>query len=322
MSREFPTIKLRPLLRLVFAVGVTAYMIWAADPARIGEALAGVSWGWIFGACALVLLDRALMAYRWIALLAPLAPGTRPPVPVLLRTFFISTFLGTFLPQSVGADAVRTVSLVRDGVSGSQSLASVVMDRLLGVLGIVIGATAGLLLARDLLEDPWIATTLALAAGGCAAGAAIVFSPRVDAAIRRLIQAWAPARLRPAGERVLDAVRRYESHRGLLAQVLAASVAVQALRVIQAWMLGRSLGITAGAGAYFAFVPIILLVMLLPITINGLGVSQWGFQTLFARVGTPAPQALALSILFVALGIVGNLPGAVLYLFRPKAARG
>ena len=149
-----------------------------------------------------------------------------------------------------------------------------------------------------------------------------MFSPRVDAAIRRLIQAWAPARLRPTGERVLDAVRRYESHRGLLAQVLAASVAVQALRVIQAWMLGRSLGITAGAGAYFAFVPIILLVMLLPITINGLGVSQWGFQTLFARVGTPAPQALALSILFVALGIVGNLPGAVLYLFRPKAARG
>lgn len=313
--------KLSTLARLVFAVGLTAYMIWAADPARIGAALAGVSWLWIAGACALVLIDRALMAYRWIALLAPLAPGTRPPLPALLRTFFVSTFVGTFLPQSVGADAVRTVSLVRDGVSGSQSLASVVMDRLLGVLGIVIGATIGLLFARDLLADRWVATTLAIAVAGCAIGAAIVFSPRVDAAIRRAIHAWAPARLRPAGERVLDAVRRYESHRGVLTQVLVASVAVQALRVIQAWMLGRSLGIAAGIGAYLAFVPVILLVMLLPITINGLGVSQWGFQTLFGRVGTPAPQALALSILFVALGIVGNLPGAVLYLFRPKAAR-
>ena len=314
--------KLSTLARLVFAVGVTAYMIWAADPARIGAALAGVSWGWIAGACALVLLDRALMAYRWIALLAPLAPGTRPPLPALLRTFFVSTFVGTFLPQSVGADAVRTMSLVRDGVSGSQSLASVMMDRLLGVLGLVIAATVGLLFAFDLLGNPWIALTLAIAAGGCAIGAAIVFSPRVDAAIRRMITAWAPSALRPIGGRVLDAVRRYEAHRGVLAQVLVASVVVQALRVIQAWMLGRSLGMAAGVSAYVAFVPIILLVMLLPITINGLGVSQWGFQTLFARVSTPAPQALALSILFVALGIVGNLPGAVLYLFRPKAARG
>lgn len=310
--------KLSTLLRIAVAVGLTAYMIWAADPARIAAALAGVSWTWIGAACALVLVDRALMAYRWIALLAPVSPGTRPPLRALLRTFFVSTFLGTFLPQSVGADAVRTMSLVRDGVSGSQSLASVVMDRLLGVLGIVIGATIGLIFALDLLADPWIATTLAIAAAGCAAGAAIVFSPRIDAIIRRAISAWAPPRLALGGERVLDAVRKYEAHRGVLAQVLVASVAVQALRVIQAWMLGRSLGITAGPGAYFAFVPIILLVMLLPISINGLGVSQWGFQTLFGRIGTPAPQALALSILFVALGIVGNLPGAVLYLFRPK----
>ena len=42
-------------------------------------------------------------------------------------------------------------------------------------------------------------------------------------------------------------------------------------------------------------------------------VSQAMFDLLFTRVGVPSSQAVALSILFVALAIVGNLPGAFLY---------
>ena len=40
---------------------------------------------------------------------------------------------------------------------------------------------------------------------------------------------------------------------------------------------------------------------------------------LFGQAGVAAPQAVALSILFVALGIVGNLPGSILYAFEPPA---
>ena len=65
---------------------------------------------------------------------------------------------------------------------------------------------------------------------------------------------------------------------------------------------------------YFAFIPLILLVMLLPVTFNGIGTSQAAFVWFFARAGVPAAAAFALSVLFVALGIVGNLPGALLYL--------
>ena len=62
-----------------------------------------------------------------------------------------------------------------------------------------------------------------------------------------------------------------------------------------------------------AFVPLILLIMLLPITVNGIGTSQGAFVWLFGTVGVPAPSAFALSVLFLGLGIVGNLPGAILY---------
>jgi len=90
--------------------------------------------------------------------------------------------------------------------------------------------------------------------------------------------------------------------------------------VIQAYCLGRALGIEASPAIYFAFVPLILLVMLLPVTVHGLGTSQVAFVWFFGRVGVPQAEAFALSVLFVALGVVGNLPGGLLYAFSPRSA--
>ena len=101
------------------------------------EAARGADWRFIVLACVLVFIDRVLMAYRWLTLLAPLHPDTRPPFGAVMRMFFVSTFLGTFLPASVGGDAVRAYGLSREGVGGVDAVASVLMDRLLGVVSIL-----------------------------------------------------------------------------------------------------------------------------------------------------------------------------------------
>jgi hypothetical protein len=54
--------------------------------------------------------------------------------------------------------------------------------------------------------------------------------------------------------------------------------------------------------------------MQVPITVSGLGTSQVGFEVMFARAGVSSASAIALSLLFVGLGVVGNLPGGLLYL--------
>ena len=120
---------------------------------------------------------------------------------------------------------------------------------------------------------------------------------------------------RGVADGVVESIRRYAAHHGKLGSVLAGSVAVQVLRIVQAFFLGVGLGVAQPVSTYFAFVPLILLVMLLPITFNGIGTSQAAFVWFFGRVGVGAPTAFALSVLFVALGIVGNLPGGVLYVF-------
>jgi len=286
--------------------------LWQSDPAAVWDAARGAAWRYIVIACLLVLVDRALMAYRWLKLLSPLDPRQRPPVMAVMRVFFVSTFLGTFLPASVGGDALRAYGLSREGVGGVDALASVVMDRLLGVVSILLVACAGAFLARDLVDIRLLLPALALLSGACGLALSMIFSARMAGVV-----AWLIGRL-PRGQgtaqRLAIAIQRYSAYRADLVNVLAGSVAVQILRVLQTYYLGLALGLTLPLVIYFALVPIILLIVLMPITINGIGTAQAGFVWLFGRAGTSSAAAFALSVLFLGIAVVGNLPGGLLYL--------
>ena len=300
------------LVRIVVAVALTALVFWKSHPAEVWRALTETRPGPVLIAVLLVLADRTLMAYRWLVLLRPFSGPGGPRFGAVMRIFFVSTFVGTFLPASVGGDAVRAYALAKEGVDAPASVASVLMDRMLGVLSLLVMAVVGLLFARQMAHDPLVLTALAVTALVCAATAAVVFSQRADAAVQR-IAGWLPwEKARGLAARLLSAVQIYADRHGDLANVLAGSIGVQFLRIVQAYFLGLALGINQPLTTYVAFIPLILLVMLLPVTINGLGTSQLAFVWAFAQAGVPGAQAFPLSLLFVALGVVGNLPGSVL----------
>ena len=300
-------------LRVVVAAGLTTYLLWKSHPQDVVAATANVDWRPMAIAVLLVLLDRALMAYRWVALLCMVDPADRPPLPSLMRIFFVSTFVGTFLPASVGSDALRSYSLSRLRVQPSDAVASVVMDRVLGIASILLAGLLGLTLARDLATTTPVVVALAAAAGVCVVTVLVVFGRPADPSHDRPTGRLALEPLRRVIGRVIESIRKYAAHPRVLLNVLGCSLAVQGLRIVQAYFLGRGLGIDLPAATYFVFIPIILLVMLLPVTFNGIGTSQAAFVWFFGQAGVQAAPAFALSVLFVALGIVGNLPGAVLY---------
>jgi hypothetical protein len=194
------------------------------------------------------------------------------------------------------------------------------MDRLLGVVSILIVAIAGAMLARHLIDIRALFPAFAILTLACAAALALVFSPRAAVAAARLLT-FLP-RGRETGTRLVTAIQRYATRHLALANVLVCSIAVQVLRVLQTYCLGLALGLAVPLGVYFALVPIILLIVLMPITINGIGTTQAGFVWLFGRAGVGGAAAFALSVLFLGIAIIGNLPGAVLYLKGPEPVPG
>jgi uncharacterized protein (TIRG00374 family) len=300
-------------IRVLLAAGLTLAFLWWSDLPAVAAATRAADWRWIAIACGLVIADRALMAWRWLLLIAPVAdPVPRPGA--VLRVFFLSSFVGTFLPASIGGDAVRAYGLSRESVAGGAAVASVAMDRALGVVSVLlVGLAAALTVTTPLPTGVWTV----LMAGGVASGvlAAVIFLDPVADVVASLTARLPLAPLRRVTRKVFDAVRAYRHHHGALALVLAASVGVQSLRVVQAWALGRSLGLDVPFVFYCVAIPICILVMQVPVTFNGLGTGQAAFLWTFGPAGVAAHHAIALSLLFIALGVVGNLPGGWLWAF-------
>jgi glycosyltransferase 2 family protein len=308
------------ILRILVAVVLTAIVVYAAHPSDVIRATAGADLRWLAAAVGLVLIDRSLMALRWIDLLAALTPGSRPPFPRVLRIFFVSSFVSNFVP-SVAADMYRAYALARHDVHLAESTASVLMDRILGVLSMVIVGACALPFAGSLGIERGLMLSLAVALAACAIAGAIVFSERAALAAVRTMDLVPLAAIHRIAVALTEAVRRYSRHHVELARVLAMSIAVQAIRVVQAWCLGEALGIELPLVTYFAVVPVILLIMQIPVTINGLGTTQVAFVALLGAAGAGAAQTTALSILFLALGVIGSLPGGLIYAFADHFER-
>jgi hypothetical protein len=52
---------------------------------------------------------------------------------------------------------------------------------------------------------------------------------------------------------------------------------------------------------------------MLPISVSGLGTTNLAYVALFSPVGMDPDGAFVLSVLILALGVIGNLPGGLIY---------
>jgi uncharacterized protein (TIRG00374 family) len=251
------------------------------------------------------------MILRWILLLRasgnPIAAGTAT------RLFLVSSFIGSFLPAGIGADAARAYGLARESTTGSEALASVAVDRLLGVQSLVLMAFVGILVWPTNQRDwQWPAMAGAIVIGCFALVWADVWL-RIVIPTRRH-QGFITHRLL----RLTDAVARYRDRRGVLIHVFVWSIIVQVLRITQAYILGLGLGMAVPFTYFLLFMPLALLLLLLPISISGFGLPQGGIVWMLQPMNVPESQAFALSTLIVLTGLAGNLPGLILWLRARK----
>jgi len=300
-------------------VAVTAaillYLATRIDMAEAARAVAAISRPHLTAVLVLVAADRAVMILRWVLLLRAsgisIAPGDAT------RLFLVSSFVGSFLPAGVGADAARAYGLARQSTSGSEAVASVAVDRVLGVLSLAAMGVTGLVVWAPEGRSDWH-----LLAAVAIVGIACVAAFWADQWLRWLV----PARHhgRSITRRVLglsDAVSRYRNRKSVLAHVMVWSLAVQLLRITQAYLLGLGLGLTVPFSYFLLFMPVGLLMLLLPVSVSGFGAPQAAIVWLLRPMGVDDSTAFALSTLIILTGLAGNLPGLWLWLQsrRPRS---
>ena len=187
----------------------------------------------------LVAIDRLVMVARWVLILK--SSGVDIPVKEATRIYLVSSFLGNFLLAGVGAEAMRAWSLGRRTNENSEAVASVAVDRLLGLLSIVMLGAVGAIAWTGGPDRAIEQTVIGVAVLVCIGSVAMLWA---DVVLRAIVPPrWLAGRAGGALLRLVDAVGRYRGRRGMMGLVLGLSIAVQCLRIAQAWLLGAGLGI-------------------------------------------------------------------------------
>ena len=308
-----------PILKATVSVGLLALLLSRIDATRLWAAARGASVGWLAGALALYTAMILASAWRWGVLLT--AQNIRLPFRTLTSSFLVATFFNNFLPSNIGGDVVRVADTAP--AAGSKTLATtvVLIDRGLGLMGLVliaaIGATVGSQVIKGGPVAPMVLWGGLLAATILAAPALLrphAFA-RMLQPLRALHPAWVDERL----ARLTAALTRFGQAPAALASCFLGAVAVQALLVAFYLAIANSAGIPIGFAELAVIVPISFIVQMVPLSMNGFGVREATFGFYFSRLGLPLESALLVSFMGAALIMLFSLSGAVAYFGRGRS---
>jgi uncharacterized membrane protein YbhN (UPF0104 family) len=275
------------------------------DWQRLGAAFARLDVGLWLLALGVYGLAQAVSGLRWQRLAALAGFGGRPRRYVAY--YFIGMFFNLALPTSVGGDVVRAWYLARQAegpVTGRRgaALLSVLLERGSGLCLLVVVACVATALCPLPLPSWVVAVVVAL---GSAAALGLALLPLLPRLLPLL-----PARLRGLAEGGLAYLR----HPWELLLSAALSALVQAAGLVLVGLIGRSLGLPVPPLYYGVLVPLVTLLTLLPVSVNGVGLREVACVALLAPLGVGRGEAVALGLLWFAVGVAAGLGGAVVYL--------
>jgi len=270
--------------------------------------------GWAF-----VMFGPALflMAVRLRLLLA--AGGVTVPFFTLVRLHYLGFFFNTFMPGGAGGDIIKAVYLSRHSPRKAEAATMVLIDRVVGLFGLLI--MAGGVVLVDYRDLHGIAVQVGTISLVLTASFVLFFS----ATFRRLVRLEMLIARLPRADviaRVDAALYGLRDRKGTLASALALTVGLQLLEVIGVSFAGRAVGIHRASFAhYLAFVPIGYLFNALPLSFGGIGLMEGAYLKLFHDAGVAtATQGFMLGVLARLVVIAWSLVGALSAIFPPAAA--
>jgi uncharacterized membrane protein YbhN (UPF0104 family) len=309
------------IVRLAVSAALIAWLLRRTDFREVGAAFRAADLRLVALAVLLIPLGYLTSVCRWRLLLR--SQGGEAPLSFLLQSLMVGIFFNNLLPSTIGGDAVRAWDTARAGVNRATAVAVVVVDRFVGLLALLLFAAVGLPLSgRIVTHAPALAVWVWAIGAGLGLAAAVLFLPsrRAPALLARL-GTLLPRRLGSLPGKVASALFAFQGQGSVLLRAFAWSLALQALVVVNAWVLARALRVPIPFADFFLIVPLSIFLMMLPVSINGIGVRESSYAFFFRAFGVAASLGVAVAWLDYGIVLLQALAGGAVYaVFRGRSA--
>jgi hypothetical protein len=314
----------KTILTIVQVLVTVGILFWVFhDPtkrAKMWEALTHAKPAWLLAGVACYGVVELLAAFRWYILLrvqGVILPAWRVGALLMLGIFF-----NMFMPGGTGGDVLKIYFLLKEiPRKKAEGLLAVLMDRLIGLLGLIMISSVIIGLQYDWLRKTPVARNLTwvlllILVSGLTA---IVFSFMISG----FGLAHKLPKKMPLRDKLIDLAVAYNAYaRAWRASLtaLAASFGVHFASFFLYVCAARALSVDITTGALLTVMPIILTLASMPISVGGTGVREGLFAALLVPLcNVPQAEAFTLSLTgFILTAVWGMIGGLIYLLYRPS----
>ncbi|MCK4931071.1 MAG: flippase-like domain-containing protein [Candidatus Aminicenantes bacterium] len=302
-------------LKFVFSASVLAFILISQTSLRdifttLKEAdhlLLGISFS-------LHALGLVISAIRWQILIK--AQDDWVPIGFLAKSYLVGSFFNLFLPTRIGGDVVRIWDGSRYSKSLIKSSAIVLVERLSGVIVLFLFAFCVSLIRLDMAQQfPVIWVSLILGFFGLSL--LVLFLTPVAGIILGILPEKSP--LIATQQKILrfrETILFYRKRKGALGKAFFWATLLQINVIFHYYLIGQALHLEIALMDYFIFIPIVHLILLIPITINGLGLREGAYLEIFRYYGISSAAAISFSWIDLAFMLIVGIVGGIIYIFR------
>ncbi len=308
-----PIKPLRLFIQCLITATVLGFLLRIVPFADIAGALNNADPRYVLLAFALQLVTRLPNAIR-IKIIAD-ALALRLSIKTILTTQLSTSFYGILLPGAIAGGAASWIKYVQRGVDASRALACIVVNRATEILTTVSVGLSFWVIDRKLTGLPdglflALATVALLSLYVLIFGRAHYLASLVARGMRlaSLKNNLLYGKLFAFSN---DLARMRELRRGSLVTMLAASVAQELLGIMAMFSFAQALNLELSFYAVAWMRTAVYLVVLLPLSVLGLGVREVTLVFLTAAYGIIAPRAIAWSFLIFSGTLVAALGGGL-----------
>jgi uncharacterized membrane protein YbhN (UPF0104 family) len=280
----------------ILSLALLIYLLSQQGWEQIVVAALQIAWWRFILALALVMISRMAVAGRWHTLMH--SAGTGITFRQSLRLTFAMLFASNFLPTTIGGDVFRLAGAIRLGFDQAISVASLVVDRLVGMTGMAMALPFGI---------PVYVQTLA--GSSMAASVAVPWYRSVGNKVHNFLH------------KLNEALRIWLHKPRSLLGALGFTWVHMLCIFTSVWVLLIGMGEEIPFWMVMGLWRASYFVTLLPISINGMGVQELALTYFFVTIGGISPSSgLTMALLMRILQMLASLPGT-LYIPEIMAGR-
>jgi len=308
------------VIRITLGIALLFFLLWKADVQKITDIVKQVNIFSILVSIVLFLFALVVISVRWRILLK--AHSVNIPFGKSLSYYLVGFFFNNFLPTILGLDMVRAIYVSNNYGKKAECFASVISEKMIGSLAILLLGVFFLppFITKDInilyIFIGFLVLAIVFMTG-------VFFFPHRKR-LKKFLWITKPRILRTFKNKVAglyDAMYYYRNRKGIVFQTLLLSSVYQLILFTMVFFIARAISVSIPFYYYLAFLPVIHIGSMIPITPNGMGIREGLYVYLFRLAGVSPSESILISIIFAVIILIISISGGIIFIFGVKKSR-